>query len=272
MRNLLRTDMFRFLKSKQFLILSIICGIYSLAYPALIYLIQEFASMATGKAQQLMYAKQFSFSSFGLGIPLLLTIIMFTTVLANEFSYGTVRNKIIVGYSRTKIYLSLAITTLTFMFGIVFISSILSFGLAGILFYYDNLGGMFIYDIGYYLIGLVIALLIMAVYVSIVMLFTVGLNKTALSIIVPIILIFFSVIISTICDTFLLELSYQGLDTNFVDILTFIKCINIYYQSVKISELSLEYYEIIAFIIFPWLGAGLFTFLGLLAFNKKDIK
>ena len=30
--------------------------------------------------------------------------------------------------------------------------------------------------------------------------------------------------------------------------------------------------EIIAFIIFPLLGAGLFTFLGLLAFNKKDIK
>lgn len=274
MRNLLKTDMLRFLKTKQFLILAIICGIYALAYPALMYLSQELLNLASNNSEpiQLMFAKQFSFIHFSLGIPLLLSIIMFTTVLASEFSYGTVRNKIIAGYTRVQIYLSLLITLFVFMFSIIFISSVLSFGLGGILFYYDNIGGTFANDIGSYFIALFVSILITAVYASIVCLFTIGLNKTALSIIMPIILIFVCLILNGIFDGLIQVLIEQNSQTNFIDILTFLKCFNLSYQSTALCDLRFEYYEILAFIFGPLGFTALLIFLGLLAFKKRDVK
>ena len=274
MRNLLKTDMLRFLKTKQFLILAIICVVYALGYPALMYLFQELLNIANsqGGPIQLSFAKSFSYIHFSLGIPLLLSIIMFTTVLASEFSYGTVRNKIIAGYTRVQIYLSLLITLFVFMFSVIFISSLLSFGLAGILFYYDNIGGTFINDIGYYFIALVVSILIIAVYASIVCLFTIGLNKTALSIIMPIILIFVCLILEGIYEGLIETLINNNSQTNFIDILTFLKCFNLSYQSTALCNLRFEYYEILAFIFGPLGFAALLTFLGLFAFNKRDVK
>jgi ABC-type transport system involved in multi-copper enzyme maturation permease subunit len=176
---------------------------------------------------------------------------MFTTVLASEFSYGTVRNKIIAGYTRVQIYLSLLITLFVFMFSVIFISSVLSFGLAGILFYYDNIGGTFINDIGSYFIALFISILIIAVYSSIVCLFTIGLNKTALSIIMPIILIFVCLILEGIYEGLIETLINNNSQTNFIDILTFLNCVNVYKELSLLNSFGFEPYQIIAYILNP---------------------
>ncbi len=274
MRNLLKADMIRFLKSKQFLVLSIILGIYSIGYPILVYFIQEMANMVSNSSEpiNMLYAKQLTFSHFSLGIPLLLTIILFTTILNNEFSCGAIRNKIISGYSRTQVFLSLFITMFVFMFGIVFIASLLSFIVGGILLYYDAQGRTFIDDIGSYLIALFVSMCIMSVYTSIICLFVIGLNKTPLGIIFPIIFIFLAIIVSAMCDTFIEILVQKGSNSNFIDVLTFLQCINIYYQTSKLTELSFQYYEVLAFIFAPLLFSSLLVFLGMFSFKRRDLK
>ena len=64
-------------------------------------------------------------SNFGLTIPI--NLIVFTV---GEFTYGTIRNKIIAGLSKTKIYFGLFVTGLVFTFLLIGIYSALVIGIS----------------------------------------------------------------------------------------------------------------------------------------------
>lgn len=53
----------------------------------------------------------------------LLTIIFTTLIVAQDFTQFTIRNKIIAGYSRTKIYVNILIVNLTIAFGAMILNS-----------------------------------------------------------------------------------------------------------------------------------------------------
>jgi hypothetical protein len=88
----------------------------------------------------------------------------------------------------------------------------------------------------------------------------------------PIILIFVCLILEGIYEGLIETLINNNSQTNFIDVLTFLKCFNLSYQSTALCNLRFEYYEILAFIFGPLGFAALLIFLGLFAFNKRDVK
>ena len=290
MRNLLKTDLLRFLKSKQFLILIIIASLLSLAIPALLYLLQEGIKLASATPEtsgiSIFNAKDFAFAGYGfmynismsdsyfsmVNISFILTLILFTVLLANEFNSGTVRNKIIVGHSRRDIYLSLYITLFVFMFGVALFTSILSLSLSGILFTYDSLGRIFFEDLGNFFLGLLFAACSYLFLASIICFFLIGLGKTPLAIILSIVLAFFGLIAYSICDAIIQVLILEQSQSNFIDILTFLNCVNVYKELSLLNSFGFEPYQIIAYILNPLGLAALITLGGLLCFNKREVK
>lgn len=130
MLNLLKAEFFKIKKDKLLYIALIIIAFLALSlsfgYVGLEVIIdnevfEEFLLELNGKG---MFIGSFSPSqNIGILIPIVLTII--TT---REFSYGTVRNKIISGHKRTDIYLAMTISNLLlglFLFFVNIISSLL---------------------------------------------------------------------------------------------------------------------------------------------------
>ena len=104
MANLLKVDFKRVLKDQLFMVICIVAGAFALITP-LLY-VALFGSLEGEMEQMLsmmgitidaktMFFQTFSLSNnSGLAIPILLSVI-----LTKDFSQGTVRNKIISGYS-----------------------------------------------------------------------------------------------------------------------------------------------------------------------------
>ena len=81
------------------------------------------AGYITAKGQ---FFSSFSFgNNLGLIAPLLIGIILY-----KDFSFGTIRNKIISGHSRTSIFLSNFIVCLTMLFGIILAHALLTLGIS----------------------------------------------------------------------------------------------------------------------------------------------
>ena len=291
MRNLLKTDLLRFVRSKQFIILCILSAVIAVGVPVLLYLLQELIKISSGvsgdqSTVSIFNAKDFTFAGYGfmytlryegtaismINVSFILTLILFTVLLANEFSYGIVRNKLIVGHSRVEIYLSLILTLFIFMFGLAFISSILSLGMAGILFFYDSTGRIFIDDFGSIMLGLLMGGCAYTFVASVICFFAVGLGKTPLAIVLSLVLAFLGYLGYIICDSIILVLRAEGSESNFIDILTFLNCVNIYKEMSELNSLSYEPYQIIAYIFNPLGWTALVSFLGIKIFEKRDIK
>jgi len=290
MRNLLKTDFIRFLKSKQFLIIAIISVVVGIGMPILFYGLQEilkfYETDPSSSGMSFFSAKDFAFSSYGfqmsytfmgirgssVSVVFIITAILFTIIVSSDFSYGIIRNKIIAGHSRMHIYLSLYITLYVFMFGVALISSLISFGVAGILFDYDTTGKIFLDDFGSLLLGILFGALGYLFFAGFICLFAIGLNKTPLAIIFTILLGFLGMLVGLLCDGIIEALIQTGSESNLIDILTFINCINIHKSMSELNKLDYKSYEIIANLINPIGWAGLVNFLGLLIFNKRDIK
>lgn len=142
MLNLLKSDLYRFFKSKQLIIISIIALVFAIMVPALNYILQGVISKlteeevviselrATSSALARMQDALNPGSLFGFLLPIFVSII-----LASDFKDGTIRNKIITGISRYRVnasnFLATAIFIVTVMVGygiVTFIMSLIFFG------------------------------------------------------------------------------------------------------------------------------------------------
>ena len=112
MAKLLKVDLKRILKDKLLLVVAIIGVVLALTTPLIYKFIYLFLGADdTGLLGSLLSIKTMFYSSFSLSnnigfiIPVFLLIIM-----SKDFSYGTIRNKIISGSSRTNVFLSMFIS------------------------------------------------------------------------------------------------------------------------------------------------------------------
>ena len=117
MTDLIKADYYRILKSKLFLILTIICFVLPIL-TALTYLIMEkviaLSSDFTGIEGLNISGRLLISESFALSSNMGLILSIFITIfIATDVSNGTLRNKLIAGKSRTSIYFSHFITTAT---------------------------------------------------------------------------------------------------------------------------------------------------------------
>lgn len=119
MRDLFRAFFFKLSRDLTFRITLIIGAGLSVLLVAMFALIDSFSSsgqhiMCTGNV---LFGFSFSpTSNFGLAIPI--NLISFTVL---EFTHGIIRNKIVAGNSKVKIYLSLFLTGLVFTLSLLFI-------------------------------------------------------------------------------------------------------------------------------------------------------
>ncbi len=131
MNKLINLDFKRVFRDKLFLVVGILAAIFAVITP-LLYLIifgsieeldettkQMLSGYVTAKGQ---FFGAFSFgNNLGLIAPLLIGIILF-----KDYSFGTIRNKIIAGHSRVSIFLSNFIVCFVVLFGVVLAHALLT--------------------------------------------------------------------------------------------------------------------------------------------------
>ena len=124
MGNIFKAFLFKLKKDLSFRIIGIIGLALAVILPTILFLIDLGISQINGDGkivhmlctgQSLLVSSWSPTQNFGLAIPI--TLITLTVL---EFTNGTIRNKVISGYSKTKIYLGLYFTGL--LYTLVFIS------------------------------------------------------------------------------------------------------------------------------------------------------
>ena len=139
MRSLLKADFFSLLKSKiTYVVLGICIG-----GPLLVVLLYLGLSLAINEISgeiefaSIISARDLMFSTFNMSSNVGLVIPIFTGILVMaDIRNGTVRNKIIMGKSRTKIYFSQLIVSVTFCVSMALVSFLVMTGSSLIFFKY----------------------------------------------------------------------------------------------------------------------------------------
>lgn len=139
MHNLIKASLFKLFRDRTFIvtaIIGVIIAFFMIGASALSKILSNGVDFITGESSFLTTLTPGN--SFGLTIPI--NLVVFTV---GEFTYGTVRNKIIAGISKTKIYFGLYITGLVFTFILALGYSLITIGLTSLISGFNpyNIGG-----------------------------------------------------------------------------------------------------------------------------------
>lgn len=270
MLNLIKSDLKRMLKDKLFLI-SCIIGLGFAIFTPLMY---KGLSILIGEdAEYLINSKTLLATCFA---PMSNFCLIFTVfiaiIISKDFSYGTFRNKIIVGKSRNQVYLSTLISSLILIIGSILIYTIVNFGLSCLLLDY-SIDKTATEDIGYILLTILFGLLSYVFIGTLVNFFCMNSKNAGTSIVFYFGIAFLLTIIATITS-----LGKDFIDksekTTVYNLLEFLSNINIFYHlNFSIGLIDTYSTKVIIYIIIDSIVFGsLITYLGIVIFNKKDLK
>lgn len=136
MGRLMKAFFFKLARDLTFRITLIIGAAMAVVITLLYFIVQSFLTDALGEGmdgvkflcgQGMLISSMSPIQNFGLVIPI--NLIIFTCL---EFSHGTIRNKIIAGNSKFKIYASLYLTGLVFALSLLFVYIFICTGLGSI--------------------------------------------------------------------------------------------------------------------------------------------
>lgn len=282
MRNLLKVDLKRVFKDKLFTVVCIIAAIFALMMP-LIYvaifslfggdfnetneLMGVFGMSITGKS---MFFSSFSISNnLGIVVPVLLAII-----LCKDFSQGTVRNKIIGGKSRTSVFMSMYSVCFFTLFGVVLLHALLTL-LISLIFFPYQLTDFSASDMGYFFTSLLFEALLYVFIASLVSYLCVAMKNTGLAVVSYIAIIMIMSFVTPILQFSIIFLSASSSkETEIaIEIIEFIQKINIFnFTSVIGTGAKYSTEEILCCILSPLFGSVALASLGIIKFNRKDLK
>lgn len=273
MLKLLKTDLRRVLKDKLFLISCIIGGVFALIGPLMYKAVFAFMG-ADAEMLEMMgampTAKSMLFQAFlpggdlGLILPILITI-----VLCKDFSYGTVRNKIIAGNSRVKIFLSMLITSCIIVCGLMLAQALLTFGVSLIFFDYSSTA-FSLGEFGYLLLSILLEMLVYITICSIVCFLCVFMKNAGASVVMYVGVNFLLTIIGSI---FMVSFAFADPENKLTyNILKILNNTNIFTSTI-IGNGTKYTLEQLCYVVIPCvLFSSLFILFGLLVFKKKDLK
>ncbi len=279
MTSLLKADLRRIFKDKLLLIM----GILAVTFAAVTPLIYAVILAGTNAAQVDMVSDLLSgyfsgkaqfFSAFSIGNNMgLIAPVFIIIVLCKDFSYGTVRNKIIAGKSRTEIFMSLFISCSVVFVAVMMAHALVTLGISLIFFDYQSTA-FTASDFWYLLESLGFEILVLLCVSAILSWLCASKKNVGLVIVLYVALAFGLVLAGSITQMVLgIMDAVDGNGTDIAVVLRFVDRINIGNSSVYIgtgSEYTLE--DILYLTITPTVGILGFTGLGLLNFNKKDLK
>lgn len=268
MLSLVKTDLKRIIKDKLFLITCIIGGAFAIITPLLNSLVFSMLDMTDIMNTQInaksLFAASFSPSGdFGLIAPILISII-----ICKDFSYGTVRNKIISGKSRASIFLSTFISSAITICFITLAYSLVTLFFSLILFGYQPNGAFDAGDFGHIILTIIFGMLVCIFISALVSFLSVFMKNVGLSIVMYAAINFIFVIIGTI---FSVAYSFSDPSNKFLNgLFEFLSKSNLFTSGLVGGEYSFEnvMYILIPSIVF----SALFVLLGIVIFKKKDIK
>lgn len=278
MTGLLKADFRRVFKDKLLLVMGILAVVFALITP-LLYIVLLSATemtaddMVTEMLSGLITGKGQFFGSFSTGNNLgLIAPVLLAIVLCKDFSYGTVRNKIIAGKSRSQIYLSLFITCSAVLIGVMLLHAFITLGVSLIFFDYQSTA-FTVADFWYFLASLGFEILVLLFVSSLLSWLCASMKNVGLVIVLYVAIAMVLVMAGSIAQTLISVIEMTGEHESLVSLLQFVSRINVLNSSAYIgigTEYGLK--DVLYLTIPACLGILGFTTLGLLKFNKKDLK
>lgn len=281
MLNLLGSDLKRIFKDKIFIVICVLGALFAIVIPLIYFIIFavidrfaaggfDYASLGFGFSGKEMFFNFFNpGNNFGIILPVLVIVI-----ILKDFSYGTIRNKLICGYSRTQIYFSYLISTFIVIVSVILTFALITLGLTTLL-TIKNLNPLTLNNFLYFLVSTLFMILGYMFITSLVVFIGSLIKNIPLTIIIQVALTMGFTMVSTFLQlgVGLLMFSDNEILINISKVLNVIDNCNIYgaITSVigKISEYKLE--NILYLTIIPIICSGLLTLFGVLIFKKRDI-
>lgn len=276
MTKLLKTDLKRIVKDKLFVVVCIIGAVFSLVTPFLYKLLFSGIDMSEGEdiismfvSINGMFFQSFSMSNnFGLIVPILLIIIIF-----KDFTFGTIRNKIVSGHSRTSIFFSMFISSAIIITGVICAHAALT-GIISLALFSNTLEKITVERVVYFITSIGFEILICIFIASVLSFLTVFTKNVGLGIICCVAIFMGASIVISILQVALEVLKIDGQNQNIVDVLQFLLNTNVFYNNSFVIGLTDTYkikdvIYILISILFP---TSLLVLFGILKINKKDIK
>ncbi len=280
MSGLLKADFRRVLKDKLILIMCIIAAAFAVITPLLYVMIFAFSGdtiddsdMAMDMLNGLFSAKTQFFASFSIGNNFgLVAPILLAIVLCKDFSYGTIRNKIISGKSRSSIFLSLFTTCSAVYVGVMFIHAFLTLGVSLIFFDYQSTEFTFA-DFRYFVVSLVFEVLNLLFVSALLSWLCANMKNAGIAIVLYVAVALGLVMAGSIVQVALGALTAMNANETLISVLEFIDKINIGTASAYIGTgSSYTPEDVIYHTVTPIIGTAGFLTLGLVKFNKRDLK
>ena len=274
MRELIQADLKRVIKDKLLLVLAILAVVFALITPLTFALVFSVIDVSEEPMlSSLVSAKGLFFQSFsmtnnmGFIAPVLLAIVLY-----KDFSYGTVRNKIISGKSRSQIFLSTFIVCSLVLVCLIMLSAFITLGVSLIFFDYQE-GAFAAADLGYFFASLGFELLVLLFMSALLSLLCTCSKNLGIAIVLYLAFTFaltlvgsFTQVIGAVAQTFV-ESELLAKVINVIDRL------NVGMSTSYIGTGDSYSLSDVLYLTLPALsGIAAFLGLGLVSFNKKDLK
>ena len=289
MSRLFKAFMFKLRKDVTFRV-TLIVGASVAVFLTLLYLLLDYALFEGEEhvflnGQSMLITSLSPTQNFGLAIPV--NLITYTVL---EFTQGSIRNKIISGHSKAKLYLSLYLNGLIFAFSLLIVYVLICFGLGSLIGGFDPegsfiggissiAGGATTLGEGYILRILIIAVLVYAGIVAFTIFFASLFRNIGPSIPVVILVLIMCNLISTFT-------SFPGIDENFIWAIRIVNPLHALSATEVITTTTKDAYDntiVNAYVnmtnetFFSGIGSNIFyifafLFGGLVIFKHRDVK
>lgn len=278
MKGLLKADFRRVLKDKLLLVMGILAVgfavIMTLLYAAIFAgTSPEESDMATAMLSGTFSGKAQFFTALSIGDNLgLIAPVLLGIALCKDFSFGTVRNKIIAGKSRSSIFLSLFITCSVVFVGVMLLHAFISLGLSLIFFDYQPTPftmadfWLFLESLGFSILTLLFASAMLSWLCA-------SMKNVGLVIVLYIAIIFILALASGILQIVISVMEITGGNEQTLSVLQVINRLNVCNSATYIGSYTQYTREDVLYLtIPPVVGILGFVGLGLSKFNRKDLK
>lgn len=277
MSKLMKLDFKRVFKDKLFLVVCILALVFAVITPFLYLVIMStmgemdeiskemLSGYFTAKGQ---FFGAFSFgNNLGLIAPILIGIILF-----KDFSFGTIRNKIIAGHSRTSIFLSTFAVCFISLFGVILAHALITLGICLPIFDYQPTP-FTTSDFWYLLESLCFQILVYLFVSAFVAHLCATKNNMGLVIVLYIAVVLGCSMIAGILQVALIAVGEMPDMEKTAHVLDFIQRINIFNSSATIGlGTSYETKDVLYYILTPVIGTLGILGHGIWRFSRKDLK
>ena len=268
MRKLIKTDFKRILKDKLLIVLCVIGGAFAVFTPLLYKILfsvigAEDVLGMTVNAKSLFFTAFSPSDNFGLILPILLAII-----LCKDFNHGTVRNKLICGYSRKSVFLSMYITCATVICALILCYALINLFVSLIFLNYQATP-FTMADFWYLIVSILFEMLIY-LFISAILCFFVSIAKNVgLAIVFYVGAMFFFVIVGLVVS---IAIMFTDPSTVAYNVIEYFVVANPFMPTVIGSGVEYKLSEVLSIVLTNLIGGALLTLFGAIIFTKKDLK